>query len=132
MNVISKLFILNLLFISLNSYAVTPEDFLYPDALEVECKDGSPMQEDLMYCVSRSYLDSDKKLNIEYKKRMKLLKGTEKEKLLESQRLWLKNRKYKCICEYSAAEGGREAPIYLIDCYARENYKRVKFLENYQ
>ncbi|MDM1263809.1 MULTISPECIES: lysozyme inhibitor LprI family protein [Acinetobacter] len=132
MNVISKLFILTLLFISLNSYAVTPEDFLYPDALEVECKDGSPMQEDLIYCVSKSYLDSDKKLNIEYKKRMKLLKGTKKEKLLESQRLWLKNRKYKCTCEYSAAEGGREAPIYLIDCYARENYKRVKFLENYQ
>jgi uncharacterized protein YecT (DUF1311 family) len=40
------------------------------------------MQEDLMYCVSRSYLESDKKLNIEYRKRMKILKGIKKEKLL--------------------------------------------------
>nr|WP_302052325.1 MULTISPECIES: lysozyme inhibitor LprI family protein [unclassified Acinetobacter] len=90
------------------------------------------MQEDLMYCVSRSYLESDKKLNIEYKKRMKILKGIKKERLLVSQRLWLKNRKNKCASEYTAAEGGREAPIYLIDCYAQENYKRVKFIKNYK
>jgi uncharacterized protein YecT (DUF1311 family) len=131
-NAISKLFILNILFISLNSYAVSPEDFLYQDALKIQCKEGSPMQEDLMYCVSRSYLESDKKLNIEYRKRMKILKGIKKEKLLASQRLWLKNRKNKCNSEYAAAEEGREAPIYLIDCYAQENYQRVRFIKNYK
>ena len=49
--------------ISANVLALNPNDFVYKDALSIECKEGSPMQEDLMYCVSKYYLTSDKALN---------------------------------------------------------------------
>jgi len=129
--VINKLLSLILL-ISLSANAVVPEDFLYKDALKVKCKEGSPMQEDLMYCVSRDYLESDKLLNIIYKDKIKSMNMIKKKELLISQRAWLKNRKNKCTSEYKEAEEGREAPIYLIDCYAQENHKRIKFLGNYK
>lgn len=131
MIVINKLLSLILL-ISLSANAVVPEDFLYKDALKVKCKEGSPMQEDLMYCVSRDYLESDKLLNIIYKDKIKSMNMIKKKELLISQRAWLKNRKNKCTSEYKEAEEGREAPIYLIDCYAQENHKRIKFLGNYK
>ena len=121
-----------ILLVSLNAHAVIPEDFLYKDALKVKCKEGSPMQEDLMYCISRDYLESDEFLNIIYKDKIKLINRVKKKELLISQKAWLKNRKNKCTAEYKEAEGGREAPIYLIDCYAQENHKRIKFLENYK
>ncbi|MFD1438835.1 DUF1311 domain-containing protein [Acinetobacter sp. ANC 4282] len=129
---INKFLFCLILLISLNAHAVIPEDFLYKDALKVKCKEGSPMQEDLMYCVSKDYLESDKFLNIKYKDKIKLMNKVKKKELLVSQRVWLKNRKNKCTAEYKEAEGGREAPIYLIDCYAQENHKRIKFLENYK
>ena len=132
MIVINKFLFCLILLISLNSHAVIPEDFLYKDALKFKCKEGSPMQEDLMYCVSRDYLESDRFLNIKYKDKIKLMNKVKKKELLVSQRVWLKNRKNKCTAEYKEAEGGREAPIYLIDCYAQENHKRIKFLENYK
>ncbi|MCT8089369.1 DUF1311 domain-containing protein [Acinetobacter sp. ANC 4216] len=132
MIVINKFLFCLILLVSLNAYAVIPEDFLYKDALKVKCKEGSPMQEDLMYCVSRDYLESDKILNINYKEKIKLMNKVKKKELLISQRVWLENRKNKCTAEYKEAEGGREAPIYLIDCYAQENHKRMKFLKNYK
>ncbi|MFC6167528.1 lysozyme inhibitor LprI family protein [Acinetobacter terrestris] len=132
MIVINKFLFFLILLVSLNTYAVIPEDFLYKDALKVKCKKGSPMQDDLMYCVSRDYLESDKLLNVEYKDKLKSMNMIKKKKILISQRAWLKNRKNKCTSEYKEAEEGREAPIYLIDCYAQENHKRIKFLENYK
>lgn len=39
---------------------------------------------------------------------------------------------YFLMTTYAAAEEGREAPIYLIDCYAQENYQRVRFIKNYK
>jgi len=130
--VINKFSFCFILLVSLNAYAVIPEDFLYKDALKVKCEEGSPMQDDLMYCISRDYLESDEFLNIIYKDKIKLINRIKKKELLISQRTWLKNRKNKCTAEYKEAEGGREAPIYLIDCYAQENHKRIKFLENYK
>lgn len=132
MIVINKFSFCFILLVSLNAYAVIPEDFLYKDALKVKCEEGSPMQDDLMYCISRDYLESDEFLNIIYKDKIKLINRIKKKELLISQRTWLKNRKNKCTAEYKEAEGGREAPIYLIDCYAQENHKRIKFLENYK
>lgn len=132
MIVINKFSFCFILSVSLNAHAVIPEDFLYKDALKVKCEEGSPMQDDLMYCISRDYLESDESLNIIYKDKIKLINRIKKKELLISQRAWLKNRKNKCTAEYKEAEGGREAPIYLIDCYAQENHKRIKFLENYK
>ena len=132
MIVINKFLFCHILFISFNACAVIPEDFLYKDALKIECKEGSPMQEDLMYCVSKDYLESDRTLNINYKEKIKSLNTVKKQQLLISQRIWLKNRKGKCTSEYEEEKGGREAPIYLIDCYAQENYKQINFLKNYK
>lgn len=120
------------LFLSISSYAVIPEDFLYKNSLNVVCKVGSPLQEDLIHCVSRAYLESDQKLNTEYKNKMRILDENRKSNLLKSQRIWLKSRKTKCDFEYKNAEGGREAEIYIIDCYAQENTKRINFLSSYK
>lgn len=55
--------------------------------LKIECKEGSPMQEDLMYCVSKDYLESDRTLNINYKEKIKSLNTVKKQQLLISQRI---------------------------------------------
>ena len=64
--------------ISANVLAVNPDDFVYKNALTVECKEGSLMQEDLMYCVSRYYLTSDHALNTTYKTQMNNLSSLKK------------------------------------------------------
>nr|WP_168461967.1 lysozyme inhibitor LprI family protein [Acinetobacter sp. A1] len=86
----------------------------------------------MRYCLSRGYLESDHELNREYKKRMKKLKLIKKKKLLSSQKNWLKRRENKCTSEYELAEGGHEAPIYLLDCYVQEKEERINFLKNYR
>lgn len=118
--------------ISINVLAMTPDDFLYKDALSVECKVGSPMQEDLMYCVSRLYLESDHSLNITYKNSMKTLNSSKKSELKNNQKKWLSKRNKECDEAYKEEMEGREAPINYLFCYAEKNEKRTTFLKNYR
>lgn len=130
-NVMNKYILSFSALISVNVLAITPDDFVYKNALSVECKEGSPMQEDLMYCVSRYYLTSDLALNTIYKTKINNLASSKKIVLTNSQRKWLNRRNKDCDEIYKEEIGGREAPINYLFCYAEQNEKRTLFLKNY-
>lgn len=132
MTVMNKYIISFSILISANVLALNPNDFVYKDALSIECKEGSPMQEDLMYCVSKYYLTSDKALNTTYKNRMNKLSSSKKIALKNSQRKWLNIRNKNCDEAYKQEMEGREAPINYLFCYAEQNEKRTIFLKNYR
>ncbi|TCM60277.1 uncharacterized protein YecT (DUF1311 family) [Acinetobacter calcoaceticus] len=128
----NKLFPILLIVLSSKLYANSPTDFLYKNVLNVECKEGSPLQDDLMYCLSRYYLESDAELNKTYNNKINSLSHTKIKKLRESQRSWLKNKNIDCSDAYEAEKDGREAPINYLFCHAEANDKRVLFLEHYK
>ena len=108
---------------------ISPQDFIYSDALNITCKEGSPLQEDIMYCVSKEYLLSDKALNEIYQEKVKNLGFLNRFKLKLEQRNWSNMKKENCNDVYSDMGGGREAPIEFLSCYSEENRNRIKFLE---
>lgn len=129
MTAINKIIIILLGFIFTHiSFAVIPKDFLYSDALNVPCKVGSPIQEDLMYCVSRDYIESDEKLNTNYQNSLKKLNPIKKRKLKLEQKKWYKLKNRKCNNVYKNMNGGREAPIEFLSCHSEENTKRIQIL----
>ena len=132
MTAMNKYIISFSILISANVSALNPDDFVYKNALSVECKEGSPMQEDLMYCVSSYYLTSDHTLNTTYKTKMNNLSPLKKVALKNSQRKWLNTRNKDCDAAYEEEIGGREAPINYLFCYAEQNEKRTLFLKNYR
>jgi uncharacterized protein YecT (DUF1311 family) len=82
-------------------------------------------------CAYRAYQASDNQLNRVYKPIFTKLKGTEKQRLIESQSAWIKFRDANCNFEVYRNRDGTGYGGFLSNCLERMTKARTVELENW-
>jgi uncharacterized protein YecT (DUF1311 family) len=82
-------------------------------------------------CAYRAYQASDKQLNRVYQTLLPKVKGTEKQKLIEAQSLWIKFRDANCDFEVYQSRNGSGYSGFLSNCLERMTKNRTEELANY-
>jgi uncharacterized protein YecT (DUF1311 family) len=83
-------------------------------------------------CAYRAYQASDKQLNQVYKPIFAKLKGTEKQKLIQAQSIWIKFRDANCEFEVYQNRQGSGYSGFLSNCLERMTKARIDELKNWQ
>ncbi len=83
-------------------------------------------------CAARAYEASDKKLNQVYKPILAKLKGTEQQRLIAAQSIWIKFRDANCDFEVYQNRDGSGYSGFLANCLERMTKARIAELENWQ
>lgn len=83
---------------------------------------------EMLDCTDAEYKKQDARLNANYKKTMNMLRGNAKQDLLNSQRLWIKQKDKKCNASTDEL-GGSMASVVASDCFLAETLKRADYLE---
>lgn len=82
-------------------------------------------------CTNLSYQNADKKLNRVYQQLLSTLESSRKQKLIATQRAWIKFRDTNCEFERSAYEGGSIAPSIYSGCLENTTKLRTQQLQEY-
>ncbi|MEG4529430.1 lysozyme inhibitor LprI family protein [Microcoleus sp. D2_18a_D3] len=99
-------------------------------AQQPNCKSPQTTQEQNA-CSSQEFKAADRKLNQLYQQLQPKLNSKQKQRLIVSQRSWLKFRDESCNYEMGQFEGGTLAASTYGYCRARVTQERVKDLERY-
>lgn len=96
-----------------------------------ECKpDGN--QQEMNACAFRDHQVADQALNAKYKEVLAALSPSEKQKLRQEQRAWLKKLAPKCVAAAKASEGGSIWALEYYGCTRIETERRTKQLANWR
>ncbi len=98
-----------------------------------QCCDKAQNNLDMSDCHSNEFKIQDKRLNVQYKKAMKIFSHNPKlvAAFKESQRAWLKYVDSKCGFYNFYYEGGRIAPLVVAECQVRETMVRADEVEEF-
>lgn len=75
------------------------------------------------------YEKADKQLNVVYNQFLKLATEEEKNRLIKSQKDWIKARENHCDLEAAEAGGGSMQPLIYANCMEEETKKRINYLK---
>ncbi|UUM26253.1 DUF1311 domain-containing protein [Acinetobacter colistiniresistens] len=103
--------------------------YVYADKNILTCKPESTVFNDILNCYLIDYKENDKELNSVYKKKISKLSKDEKEKLIKSQRNWIKKKETLCI--ENEDDFGRESHFEMIACQTEMTKERILFLRKY-
>ncbi|MCA4791202.1 DUF1311 domain-containing protein [Acinetobacter towneri] len=98
------------------------------NANEHNCVIGSVVFNDILNCYIEEYKEYDKKLNKLYHQKISCLATTRKNKLRNSQRIWIKLKEKTCIVDEE--NYGRESHFEAMICEIEMTKERIKYLEN--
>lgn len=89
-----------------------------------QCTDRDSTEIALRMCADAELKRQDGSLNAAYKEAMSATDGAQKQKLLESQRLWIKMRDATCGAFALKYEGGTLGPRTRLDCLIDQTIRR--------
>lgn len=96
-------------------------------AQSVEC--SSPIQQDLVACLSQRYDQADGQLNADYQALLAELDSNQSDQLRRTQRRWIEFRDEACELAYEDVSPGREAPIDRLVCLEEKSLLRTHLLK---
>lgn len=106
--------------------------FILPATAEIKINCTNPSSNiEYKECARREYLAADKNLNLVYKQIFSNLKGKEKQRLIETQSIWIKFRDANCDFEVYRSIGGTGYRGFLSNCLRRMTKTRTEELETW-
>lgn len=95
-----------------------------------QCTDRDSTEVSLRMCADAELKRRDGNLNAAYKEAMSIADGAQKQKLLESQRLWIRMRDATCDAFALKYEGGTLGPRAALDCMIDQTIRRTRDLQD--
>jgi len=99
-------------------------------AQEVNCDNPSSTYE-INECAGRAYKEADRKLNEVYRQLRSLVKGAERQELVNAQQSWISFRDKNCGFATYRSRGGTGYSGFLSDCLTRVTDQRTTELQQY-
>lgn len=97
---------------------------------QVQCNPSGNTQQ-MLRCAEQDYRTADQRLNQVYQRLIARINATEKQRLVEVQRLWIQFRDKTCQFESALNVGGTLEPLVTRGCLTRMTEERTQYLENY-
>jgi uncharacterized protein YecT (DUF1311 family) len=94
---------------------------------------NSSVTSELEACAKSNFSEADKKLNAEYKELVAALPASERSRLVDAQRDWIKYKDSYCQAAFEAASPGEEAGIDKWSCLesvTRVRTKELKYIQS--
>jgi uncharacterized protein YecT (DUF1311 family) len=99
-------------------------------AQEVNCSNPSSTYE-INECAGRAYKEADRKLNEVYRQLRSLVKGAERQELVNAQQSWIGFRDKNCDFATYRSRGGTGHSGFLSECLMRVTGQRTAELQQY-
>lgn len=113
------------LFLVSPAYAQTES---YSEEYE-QCTERGSSESELRICTDAEFERQDGLLNAAYREAINTLTGKERQKLLESQRLWIRMRDATCEVMALQYEGGTIQPRIALQCLVNQTIRRTRDLK---
>lgn len=127
-----RLLLLSISIITSSSLAIINATNETAFAQKLNCNDSANLnQSQINECAYLFYQSEDKKLNQAYKKVLTTLSASRKQKLVNTQKAWIKFRDASCDFERSEVEGGSMSPTIYYGCMQQLTKVRTQELINY-